>query len=247
MNSCRIRYYGDLKELLSREKRERGEVLFTGSPGIKDIVEADGIPHTEVGLIIANGESAGWAYRLKDRDYCSVYPYFSNIEVEGVSRVLEPEYPRGRFVIDVHLGKLCKYLRMLGLDAAFNPEWSDSELIDISNDEFRFILTRDRGILKNGATRYGCLIRSIYPHNQIRQVLDRFDLYNRLYPLVRCLKCNGDIISVPTLSVIDGIPENTKKYYQDFYRCSSCGTVYWRGSHYENMKKMIEHFFALNL
>jgi hypothetical protein len=247
INSCSIRYYGNLKELLDKRKKERRDFFFTGSPGIKDIVEADGIPHTEVSLVIVNGYSAGWDYRLKNGDYCAIYPCFDEIDIKSESLVLEPEYPRGRFIIDVHLGKLCRYLRMLGFDAAFNPEWKDPDIIDQSNSEFRIILTRDRGILKSGQTRYGCLIRSDNALEQLSQVLDRFSLYKNIYPLVRCLKCNGVIESVPVLSVAPDLQENTKKHYHEFFRCLSCGSIYWKGSHYENMKKMIERLFAVKL
>ncbi len=247
MNSCFVRYYGNLKELTGREKRERHEILFNGSPGIKDVVESEGVPHTEVGLIIVNSLPAEWQYRLKDGDDCAVYPFFRDLDIRSVSRLPAQDYPEGRFVLDIHLGSLCKYLRMLGFDCYYNSGFKDRDIITVAKKESRFILTRDRGILKNGAVLCGCLIRSIHPLEQLHQVLERFGLYSKIRPLIRCLKCNGVIESIPSDSVTGMLPENTKKYYHDFYRCVSCGTIYWKGSHYENMIKMIEGLFALIL
>ncbi len=244
VNSCRIRFYGDLKDLSIHDRKKSFEIIFQGSPGIKDIVEAEGIPHTEVGLLLVNGSPAVWKYRLKNGDHAAVFPFFKNLDIGSFNKVITPDYPAGRFVIDNHLGRLCKYLRILGFDAVFNPAWSDEEIISISNREKRIILTRDRGILKNGRTLFGCLIRSVNPEEQVRQVIDRFDLYNSFALMTRCLKCNGDIISVPAESVMSGIGENTKKFFRDFYRCSSCGQIYWKGSHYENMMKSIDRIFA---
>lgn len=245
MNSCYIRYYGSLKELVKEEKRRRHEFLFNDSPGIRDIIEADGIPHTETGLIIVNGVPAGWKYRLRNGDNCAVYPFFRDIDVSRESLVLEKGYPEDRFVLDVHLGKLCRYLRMLGFDSSFDPGWNDPAIIEISNSESRIILTGDRGLLKNGAARFGCLIRSSVPIEQLGQVTERFNLAGLIRPMTRCLKCNGIIVEVSPASVSGSLQENTKKYYLNFYRCRSCGTIYWKGSHYENMKIMIERLFAV--
>ncbi len=243
-NVCSIRFYGNLKDLIIPSKRIRYDVHFKVSPGIKDVIESEGVPHTEVGLIIVNGLSAGWKYRLQNNDQIAVYPFFKNIEINNLSKVLEKGYPAGRFILDVHLGRLVKHLRILGFDASYNPEWDDNTIIELSNREKRIILTRDRGILKNGLVRFGYLVRSIYPQEQLRQVLDRFDLWDSLYPLIRCLECNGEIVSVPAETVKEVLEENTKKYFNDFYQCSSCGKVYWKGTHYERMKKDIGRLFA---
>jgi uncharacterized protein with PIN domain len=245
MNSCYIRYYGNLKELVKPSLRQGYELEFTFSPGIRDVIEADGIPHTEIGLIIVNGSSEGWKYRLKMGDSCAVYPFFRDIDISEDSRVIEKGYPEGRFILDVHLGKLCRYLRMIGFDSSFDPGWSDAAMIGISNSESRIILTMDRGLLKNGASRYGCLVRSSDPVQQLRQVADRYSLAGLMRPMTRCLKCNGIIQEVSPASVYGSLKENTKKFYLNFYRCLSCNTIYWKGTHYENMKIMIERLFAV--
>jgi hypothetical protein len=245
-NSCRIRFYGNLKDLTAPDRRESFEINYCGSPGVKDMIESCGIPHTEVGLLIVNGHPVEWKYRVKNRDEIAVYPFFKSIDITSCNRVIPADYPAGRFVVDVHLGRLCKYLRILGFDTSFNPLWNDQEIMAISRNEKRIILTRDRGILKNSNISFGCLIRSIKPQEQLRQVLDRYGLYDSINPLTRCLKCNGRIKSVQAGSVIEKVGENTKKYFKDFYQCSSCGRIYWKGSHFKRMTREIDSFLQNN-
>lgn len=239
-----IRFYGNLKELLPEEKRKRYEISFVASPGIKDVVESEGIPHTEVELIIVNGNPVEWTYQVKDGDYIAVYPFFKTIPVKMESKITEKKYPDGVFILDVHLGKLAKYLRLLGFDAIYNKEWDDPEIIDISIKEKRIILTRDRGILKNNKVKYGYLIRNTRSTEQVKEVLEHFDLKDKIKPFTRCLECNGLILPVSKNEILESLEESTRLYYREFFRCKSCKKIYWKGSHYSRMMHKLNFFIS---
>lgn len=144
------------------------------------------------------------------------------------------------FVLDVHLGKLARLLRMLGFDTRYRNNYSDPEIIDISLYEKRFILTRDRGILENRAATRGYFVEAIEPEAQLREVLLRFGLRQYIHPFHRCMVCNGIIEPVEKAAILERLQPKTIRYYQDFYRCSNCGKIYWKGSHYEKMEIFLQ-------
>jgi len=109
------------------------------------------VPHVEVDLILVNGQSVDFGYRVQDGDRISVYPVFEAFDIAGLTR-LRPEPLRDpRFVLDVHLGRLTAYLRMLGFDTLYQNQWADERLAEISQIEHRILLTRDVGLLKRGS------------------------------------------------------------------------------------------------
>lgn len=140
------------------------------------------------------------------------------------------------FVLDVHLGKLARLLRMLGFDTRYRNDYSDPEIINISLREKRFILTRDRGILENRAATRGYFVEAIDPETQLQEVLRRFGLRPHIRPFHRCMVCNGIIAPVEKQAILAQLEPKTIRYYEDFYRCRSCGKIYWKGSHYEKME-----------
>jgi len=145
-----------------------------------------------------------------------------------------------RFIADVNLGKLSKYLRLLGFDTLYKNNYEDDEIVEIANKERRIILTRDTELLKRKQVVRGYWVRSTLPKKQIREVINRFDLKNSDRIFSRCLKCNGLIRSVAKEKIVDKLLPNTKKYFSSFYQCRNCGKIYWQGSHYKNMVKEIE-------
>ncbi|MCD4665142.1 MAG: Mut7-C RNAse domain-containing protein, partial [Bacteroidales bacterium] len=153
-----------------------------------------------------------------------------------------------KFILDVHLGKLARYLRMLGFDSLYENNYSDQQIIEISVKEKRIILTRDLGILKNSTVTHGYWLRSQNPKKQLSEVVNRLDLADNIKPLYRCMKCNGIIEKVDKNDIINQLQPKTKKYFNEFFRCSQCKKVYWKGSHYEKMKKSLSTLtgFSLN-
>ena len=147
---------------------------------------------------------------------------------------------RPRFILDVHLGKLAKKLRMLGFDTLYENNYADMEVVEIALSEKRIIATRDIGLLKIKKVLYGYWIRSQKPNNQLLELINYFDLSSKLKPFYRCMECNGIIRRVKKEHIIDQLQFRTKKYYDEFYQCEECKNLYWKGSHYYKMEKFVE-------
>jgi uncharacterized protein with PIN domain len=145
-----------------------------------------------------------------------------------------------RFVLDGHLGRLAAYLRMLGFDTWYQNHVEDAVLAQISKNERRILLTRDQGLLKRSAVTHGYWVRATAPREQLRETIQRFDLQHLAKPFTRCLSCNGLLQSVSLIDVKDEVPENAVRFYHEFWRCAACGKVYWQGSHYQRMVRLIE-------
>lgn len=240
-NTAWFRFYEELNDFLPADKKKQDiRYEFTGHPGIKDAIEALGIPHPEVEVILVNGKSVDFDYQLQHKDRVSVYPVFESLDIRSLVRLRPQPMRNPRFVLDVHLGKLAANLRLLGFDALYRNDYSDPEIIHISVRDHRVILTRDRGILKTGAVTHGYCLRSDDPDEQTREVLSRFDLYDSVRLFIRCVKCNGVITPVDKKEIGDQIPKKAAKYYDNFRQCQTCGQVYWKGSHFSRIQKKIQ-------
>ncbi|HBH35595.1 MAG TPA: twitching motility protein PilT [Gammaproteobacteria bacterium] len=240
-HSADFRFYEELNDFLPTEKRKQTIVYqFFGTPGIKDPIESLGIPHTEVELIIVNGRSVGFDYQLRDNDRVAVYPVFESLDVTPLVRLRERPLRKSRFVVDVNLGKLARWLRLLGFDTLYRNDYSDAELAGISVEQRRILLTRDRFVLRRKIITHAYWVRAHDPDEQIAEILKRFDLSAQVVPFKRCLECNGLIREVEKSEIADQLKPLTRRYYNRFYRCKACGKVYWRGPHYEKMVLKLE-------
>ncbi|MCF8232850.1 MAG: Mut7-C ubiquitin/RNAse domain-containing protein [Bacteroidales bacterium] len=241
MNKVSIRFYEELNDFLPECRYKQWlEYAFTWKDTVRNAVESFGIPHTEVDLILVNGESAGFEKELKDGDTVSVYPVFESIDISETTQ-LRPEGLRDpAFILDVHLGKLTGYLRMLGFDCLYRNNLEDNEIIRLASEEQRIILTRDKGILRNKKVTHGYFLRSDNPKEQVKEILRRFDLKEKIRPFTRCMNCNGILERITKEKIMDILEENTKKYYDEFYRCEACENIYWKGAHYREMVKWVE-------
>jgi uncharacterized protein with PIN domain len=221
----------ELHTLLPREHRgQRVEIHFRGEQSAKHLIESLRIPHTEIGSLFANGVGIGQGYIVQNGD---------TLVVEPVALATN-ELPEPRFVLDGHLGRLASHLRMLGLDCLYNNAYEDGELVRISVAEERCLLTRDRLLLMHKVITQGCLLRSLNPSEQLYQVVRRYGLVKWIRPFERCMKCNHPLEGVSKESVLEKLEPLTKKHYDEFKYCPSCNQVYWKGSHYEKMSRMIE-------
>jgi uncharacterized protein with PIN domain len=239
MPSVTIRFYEELNDFLpARHRKIPFGVEFAKGCTAKAIIEDLGVPHTEVDLIIANGRSVGFEYRLNDADMVSVYPMFESWDIGGVSRVRAAPLRETRFALDVHLGKLARLLRMLGFDAQYSNAIGDEELVRLARAEKRIILSRDRGLLKRRTVTHGYLVRSAAPRRQLAEVLRRFDLAGSLNMFTRCMECNLPLARVDKASIAALLPAVVASTYNDFSRCPGCGRVFWRGTHWERMKAL---------
>lgn len=227
-----MRFFGDLDEIAADTDRQgEVDVTFDTTRSVKDAIESCGVPHTEVGLIIVDGESVGFAHRLVGNEHVRVYPPFTQVPLGAVSKVEPEPLEENRFVADVHLGRLVRRLRILGFDTLYRNDYEDDELAAISRDEQRWLLTRDRGLLMRGAVTHGYLVRSHEPTEQAVEVLRRFALSGSIRPYSRCAHCNGPIRATDKESVVHLLEEGTRRDYDVFSRCVDCGRVYWGGSH----------------
>ena len=235
-----FRFYAELNDHLPRDRRYRtlGKSFFV--PGqVKDSIESFGVPHTEVELIIANGESVPFSYVVRDGDRIAVYPMFESFDVTPELKVRREALREPRFVLDVHLGRLAAYLRMLGFDAVYGNCSGDSELVQVSSEQQRILLTRDRGLLKHTAVTHGYLVRQTDSRHQLAEIVDRFDLARSIRPFTRCMACNGVLEQVPGEQVRPLLPSRTATSYEDFRQCPQCGRIYWKGSHYRRMQQWV--------
>jgi len=239
--TAHIRFYEELNDFLAPEQVKKDlPVHFYNNPSVKDLIESFGVPHTEVDLILVNGEPAGFEMRIGDQVRISVYPKFESLDITSVSHLRGRPLRDMRFVLDVHLGKLARYLRLCGFDTLYDNSYEDHTIVAISLSEHRVILTRDIGILKYSTVQHGYWLRSDQPGQQLREVIRRFDLKQQIQMFTRCMECNGIIMPVEKQKIAGDLPEGTRKYYQKFYQCLECGKIYWKGSHYHDMIRRIE-------
>ena len=233
-----FRFYGHLNNFLAYDKREVDFTQpFKGNRSIKDMIEALGVPHTEIARITVNEEQVDFGYHVRHDDQIKVYPRSETAVIAG---------PPGdkRFVLDIHLGRLVAHLRMLGFDALYPEDYRDEELARISSDEDRILLTRDIGLLKRSIVKYGYFVQETDPWRQLAEVVKRFDLINADSKLQRCTQCNGILELTDKDSLGDQLLQKTKEHYDEFYVCSACGKIYWKGSHYERLERFMASLSA---
>jgi len=240
---ARFRFHGGLEELLVRRYRaDLPSYCFRDNPGIKDAIETMGIPHTEVDVILANSLSVHFSYPLQNNDVIDVYPVFSDVPVAKPLKLTPCPPDPVSFVLDVHLGKLARRMRLLGFDVCYRNDLDDAEIMEIADREGRVILTRDLGILKHRKVVHGYLVRSDQIDCQLREVLKRYELYGQIHLWTRCMVCNGLMERVEKAEVLDRLEPKTRLYYEDFHRCSSCDQLYWQGSHFFKIAAWLNEF-----
>lgn len=241
MKTAFLRFYAELNDFLPRERRMVSfPYRFCVPAPVRDVIESAGVPHTEVDLILVNGRSVGFSHVIEDGDRISVYPVFESIDITPVLQVRPRPLRQPRFVLDVHLGRLAAYLRMVGFDTLYRNSFTDAELAAVAGGEDRILLTRDRGLLKRTAVSRGYCVRETSPRRQLEEVLRRFDLFRLIAPFSRCMVCNGVLRPVEREAVKDAVPTKIAETQTEFLRCESCARVYRKGSHYDRMRNLIE-------
>ena len=241
MYRATCRFYGPLNDLLAPENRQRDLIWQWDTPEpVREMIEGFGIPHVEVGLILVNGEPVAWEHRLQDGDRVAVYPPWVNLEPQVFVSLRPARPPSGRFVLDVHLGKLARWLRLLGFDAAYANGYDNETLAQIASTEKRILLTRDRRLLMRSAVKYGHWVRTDDPREQLREIVQWYDLVPLFKPFTRCADCNGRLAPVPKEEIIELLPPLTARIYDDNTRCTNCGKIYWPGSHLKRITSLLE-------
>jgi uncharacterized protein with PIN domain len=240
MKSVSVRFYEELNDFLPMKKRKSTLIIpFSGRQTVKDIIESQGVPHAEVDLILVNGQSVDFARIIRENDQISVYPEFESLDISEVTRLKNRPLRNPKFVLDVHLGRLARYLRAMGFDTLYRNDYSDIDIVNISNLEKRIILTRDKGLLMRNSVQRGYWMRNINVKDQAVEVVKKFDLYGLINPFKRCMECNGLIKPVSKESILEHLEFKTKEYFNHFFRCTKCHKIFWKGTHYDRMNQFI--------
>jgi uncharacterized protein len=224
---------GELEDHLAPGLRGRKlEKTFHAPGSVKDLFESFGVPHTEVGSVLVNGVDVDFGRLVVDGDVVEVRPVAGFMSA-GTG-----------FVLDVHLGRLAAFLRMLGFDALYRSCFEDAELARISATKSRVLLTRDRGLLMRNEVVLGYWLRNTDSRLQTEEVVRRFGLAQSVRPWTRCMACNGLLQPVAKADVLGRIPPRTAECHEEFSECSACRRVYWKGSHYERMQRWVEELIG---
>lgn len=235
-----LRFYGDLAELAWDTDRDGHTSVPVDRPrSVKDAVESAGVPHTEVDLLLVDGDSVGFDRLVGPGARVAVYPPFVDLDIDAVSRVRPPPLPEPRFVLDVHLGRLAELLRLLGFDTDYANDRDDAELARRAAAAPAWLLTRDRGLLMRRRVTHGYLVRAHEPRVQLLEVSRRFGLASQAAPFTRCASCNGALEPVDKADVADELEPGTRRDHDVFARCDGCGQIYWRGSHTPALQRLV--------
>ncbi|MFC3110767.1 Mut7-C RNAse domain-containing protein [Undibacterium arcticum] len=236
-----FRFYEELNDFLAPARRRHAfDWPCARAATTKHMIEALGVPHTEVELVLVNGESVGFDRLLQDGDRIAVYPKFESFDITPLLRVRDHSLRVTRFVADAHLGGLARLLRMCGFDTLYDNQFEDSEIETIAAREGRIVLTRDRDLLKRRTITHGCYVHALKSSEQLREIVERLDLARSVLPFTLCLSCNIPLHAIDKEQVLQRIPPAVRAHYERFSTCDSCRRVFWEGSHWRCMQALLE-------
>ena len=241
--TIRLTFHGDLG--FFRGSRPGGEIVertVHEKTSVKDVIESCAVPHPEVGSILVDGQPVNFAHVVEKDAMVDVYPVQS-LPTQFEKHQLQIHCIK-RFVVDGHLGKLARNLRLLGFDVAYDQQAQDRQLLGVMESEDRALLTRDRRLLMHAIVKAGYCPRSQNSDEQTIEVIRRFDLFDSIAPFTRCLRCNAPLQEVAKADVIEKLEPLTKIYYERFRRCTGCGQIYWAGSHFSKLQKRLDEIRA---
>jgi uncharacterized protein len=236
-----FRFYEELNDFLAAERRgHEFSVPCARAATTKHMIEALGVPHTEVELILLNGESVGFHRLLADGDRVAVYPTFEAFDVTPLLRLRAQPLRSSRFVADAHLGGLAHLLRMMGFDTLYDNAFADHEIERLALHERRIVLTRDRELLKRSGVTHGMYVRALRSPEQLREVFARMDLARSARPFTRCLHCNARLVAIHKAKALPHLPPRVAATFERFSACEGCSRVFWEGSHWRRMRGLID-------
>jgi uncharacterized protein len=240
MCPCEFRFYEELNDYLPPGLRKRSFTrAVSGTQSVKDAVEAIGVPHTEIDLILVDGRSVRFDHRLRGGERIAVYPMFERFDITPLHRLRPKPLRNPRFVADVHLGALARSLRLLGFDTVYRNDLTDPELARLAARQRRIVLTRDVGLLKRKSVTRGHWLRTHDPERQLEEVAAALQLQRLIRPFTRCLACNGPLAPMARADARDQVPTRVYRRFRKFVRCGRCGRVYWRGTHFQRLQRTV--------
>jgi len=236
-----LRFYAELNDFLPAQRRQRDWTLAFEPPApARHLIETCGVPHTEVELILREGASIGLETPVGDGDRLAVYPMFESCDVRPLLRLRPRPLRRLRFLADAHLGALARRLRMLGFDTVWHNDLGDGPLARLAVVEHRILLTRDRQLLMRQELTHGCYLRSGSSRRQLDELVRRLDLCAEIAPFTRCMACNETLMVVDPAAVQSEVPPAVYRRHQEYWRCQGCARLYWKGTHWEAMRRELE-------
>lgn len=218
LHKAEFLFYGALNDFLPRPRKDIWLCYtFRDAPAVKDAIEALGVPHPELNVVLVNDNPVGLLYPLHPDDRVAVFPVGPEYSWPD-GYVIKTRTPVAvKFVLDVHLGKLARALRMLGFDTSYENNYSDKTIAQLAERDHCIVLTRDVGLLKQKVIKWGYWLRSQQPEEQLAEVIHYYELAEKLRPFEQCLACNGKIMAVPKEAILDKLPPKTKLYFEEFF------------------------------
>jgi uncharacterized protein with PIN domain len=235
MVTATFRFYGELNDFLPPVRRQRSFASpCAQNATTKHMIEALGVPHTEVALVLVDGTPAPFDRLLRDGERVAVYPRFG---------WLEQTVPL-RFVADAHLGGLARMLRMAGFDTLYDNHFDDDEIEAVAAQDSRTVLTRDRELLKRRTIAHGRYVHALRPAQQLVEVVERLGLASLAAPFTLCLHCNAPLREVGKAEVLDQLPASVRVLHDELQTCDLCRRVFWKGSHWKRMTDLLAASFG---
>lgn len=236
-----FRFYAELDDFLAPQRRGREFTCRCAREATtKHMIEALGVPHAEVELVLVNGESVSFECALGDGDRVAVYPKCELLDVTPLLRVRDRALRETRFVADAHLGGLAHLLRMTRFDTLYDNHFGDDEIVSVATAQRRIVLTRDRDLLKRRAVTHGRYVRALRSELQLREVLDRLDLARSAQPFTRCLRCNTPLRAIDKAQIASRLPPGVLQRHERFAVCDGCARVFWEGTHWQRMRRLVD-------
>lgn len=241
MVTATFRFHHELNDFLLPRRREREfSAACARRATTKHMIEALGVPHTEVGLITVQGQEAGFEQLLQDGDHVAVYPHSGSSDTAPASRLQAWPLEDKRFVADAHLGGLARLLRMAGFDTLYRNDRQDREIADIALREHRIVLTRDRDLLMLRDIAHGCYVHALKPEQQFVEIMARLALSSSVHPFSFCMECNAPLQAIAKSQVLPRLPPIVQASQEHFTHCTLCDRVYWQGSHWQRMRQLLD-------
>jgi hypothetical protein len=231
---------GNNKDLL-KVPAFHGKILYflDRRASIKDIIEAVGVPHTEICRLEHDGKEISFQYIPSGNEEIIIYPFDKQNTWQAPSALRPQPFDRLKFLVDVTALKLARNLRMAGFDTTTVTSRKLRDIVKMARSEERIVITRNRELVKIGELHFAQLIRSDDHREQLLEVEERYGLSSAATPMSRCLVCNEALLSVPKEKILHRLEPLTRKYFTTFKECSLCRKIYWPGSHHD---RMIETF-----
>ncbi|MBU0728640.1 MAG: Mut7-C ubiquitin/RNAse domain-containing protein [Proteobacteria bacterium] len=242
MKHSTLIFHGDLPKLLKHRFRGENNIQYAKDrpTSIKDVIESLGIPHTEIGQILTDKSEIDFAQNIQDLDEIHIFPCMPPVNLRIPSLLRPGTIEKTAFIVDVNVGKLAGLLRLCGFDAVTVENQEDEAIARNGCHENRIILTRDKELLKRKIVMFGRLVRNTEPIGQLKEIITLYDLHDEIKPFSRCMHCNGMLAAVTKEEIIHRLEPLTKKYFDVFQQCRSCGRIYWPGSHHEKLQALID-------